>query len=160
MAKYVRVGQAMATLTMELEKESEQTKEDSDSDETTDEKDSDSTKNSSDEDANGENDSTTDDKDDSTQETDNEDQTGTDQETVSASDGSTFYVSIDAPEGVEVYVDGNYVGLSPARCKKTAGSHVIILRKSGYQTRSYTIDLDDEKKDVAYSFSELIPLSE
>lgn len=74
---------------------------------------------------------------------------------VMPTDGSAFYVSVTAPAGVEVYVDGVYVGIAPVRFKKTAGSHEISLRRQGYQTRSYMIELDNEKKDVVYSFSEL-----
>ena len=170
MAKYVRVGQAMATLTMELElaqSTDDANDEDNDSDDADDEdstKDNDSD-DADDEDSTKDNDSDDADDEDSTKDNDShdadDDSTGnSDSDAVSASDGSTYYVSIDAPEGVEVYVDGNYVGLSPIRFKKVEGSHVIALRKSGYQTRSYTIDVDDEEKDVAYSFSELVPLSE
>ena len=69
---------------------------------------------------------------------------------------TTYYrVHIDAPENVEVYLDGNYVGISPCSFKKTSGSHVITLRKSGYETRSYTVQVDDEQKDVSYSFVDL-----
>lgn len=71
--------------------------------------------------------------------------------------GSTtgYKVSITSPEDAEVYVDGNYVGIIPASFPKTAGSHEITIRKSGYKTRSYTIKLDDEKKDANFSFSDL-----
>ena len=77
-------------------------------------------------------------------------------EVVTADDGTAFYVSVTAPEQAEVYVDGIYVGIAPVRFKKVPGSHEITLRRIGYQTRSYTIHLDDEKKDVTYSFSELL----
>lgn len=71
---------------------------------------------------------------------------------------TTYYrVHIDAPENVEVYLDGNYVGISPCSFKKTSGSHVITLRKSGYETRSYTVQIDEEQKDVSYSFVDLTP---
>jgi hypothetical protein len=78
-------------------------------------------------------------------------------ETSSTIDTTTDYykVYIDAPEGVEVYLDGNYVGISPCSFKKTSGSHVITLRKSGYETRSYTVQVDDEEKDISYSFTDL-----
>ena len=62
---------------------------------------------------------------------------------------------MDAPEGVEVYLDGNYVGISPCSFRKYSGSHIITLRKSGYETRSYTIQVDKEEKDVSYSFADL-----
>ncbi len=48
-------------------------------------------------------------------------------ESTSTADTTTTYyrVHIDAPENVEVYLDGNYVGISPCSFKKTSGSHVI-----------------------------------
>ena len=70
---------------------------------------------------------------------------------------SYYQVYIDAPEAVEVYVDGNYIGISPISFKKVEGAHVITLRKTGYETRSYTIQVDNEDKDVTYSFVELAP---
>lgn len=70
---------------------------------------------------------------------------------------SSYYkVYIDSPAGAEVYVDGNYVGIAPVSFKKEEGIRVVTLRKNGYATRSYTINVDSEKKDVSYSFSELI----
>lgn len=82
-------------------------------------------------------------------------------ESTSTADTTTTYyrVHIDAPENVEVYLDGNYVGISPCSFKKTSGSHVITLRKNGYETRSYTVQVDEEQKDVSYSFVDLIPAS-
>lgn len=80
---------------------------------------------------------------------------------VSSGNGNTtasyYQVYIDAPSGVEVYVDGNYIGISPISFKKVEGPHVITLRKTGFETRSYTIQVDDEKKDVTFSFVELVP---
>ena len=94
---------------------------------------------------------------------DNDESTGSSASTSSTatsatSDTTTTYyrVHIDAPENVEVYLDGNYVGISPCSFKKTSGSHVITLRKSGYETRSYTVQVDEEKKDVSYSFVDLV----
>ena len=66
---------------------------------------------------------------------------------------ATYYrMHIESPTDVEVYVDGNYVGISPVSIRKTSGPHVITLRKSGYETRSYTVQVDDEEKDISYSF--------
>ena len=77
-----------------------------------------------------------------------------------ATDTVTDYykVYVDAPAGAEIYVDGNYVGISPCSFRKTSGSHVITLRKTGYETRSYTVQIDDEKKDFSYSFADLVAL--
>lgn len=76
---------------------------------------------------------------------------------VPPTDTTTDYykVYVDTPVGAEVYLDGNYVGIAPCGFKKVAGSHVIILRMSGHETRSYTVQIDDEEKDISYSFADL-----
>ena len=81
-------------------------------------------------------------------------------ETSSTSSSTNYRVYVDAPESVEVYMDGNYVGVAPVDFEKKAGSYVISLRKSGYQTRSYTISIDNEAKDVHFSFSALASTEE
>lgn len=72
--------------------------------------------------------------------------------------GTEARIFINAPEAVEVYKDGRYIGLSPLSFKKESGTVIITLRKEGYQTRSYTISMEDDGRDVDYSFSDLIPL--
>ncbi len=68
---------------------------------------------------------------------------------------SSYKVYIDSPSDVEVYFDGMYVGMSPVSFKKESGTHIITLRKPGYVTKSYTVQIDDEEKDVTYSFTDL-----
>ena len=83
-----------------------------------------------------------------------------DDNTVSSGDAVTTgypQVYIDSPIGAEVYVDGNYIGISPVSFKKEEGTHVITFRLSGYETRSYTISVDGENKDVTFSFATLVP---
>lgn len=75
-----------------------------------------------------------------------------------AGTSGSYKVYIDSPEGAEVYVDGNYVGIAPVNIEKKTGNYVITLRKTGCQTRSYTVQIDDEEKDVNYSFAELVTL--
>ena len=72
---------------------------------------------------------------------------------------SGYKVTIEGPEGVEVFKDGSYIGLAPVSFPKEEGSYIIILRKNGYQTRSYTITVDDSAKDISYSFSALLPIN-
>lgn len=67
-----------------------------------------------------------------------------------------YKVHVDAPEKAEVYLDGNYVGISPCSFRKVAGTHVITLRQTGSETRSYTIQVDAEEKDISYSFADLV----
>ena len=69
-----------------------------------------------------------------------------------------YYVTVESPEGVEVYLDGTYIGISPVKFEKKAGTYVVTLRKNGCQTRSYTISVDSEKENVSYSFSELLKI--
>lgn len=68
---------------------------------------------------------------------------------------SYYKVYVDAPEGVEVYLDGYYVGVSPCSFKKVEGMFVITLRKAGYETKSYTVQIDNSEKDLSYSFADL-----
>lgn len=89
-----------------------------------------------------------------------EKETAEEEEESSSSSSSTisrFVVRIDGPEGAEVYLNGNYIGVAPVSFGKEAGTHIITLRKSGYETRSYTIQVDSEEKDIAYSFADLTP---
>ena len=64
-------------------------------------------------------------------------------------------VTIKAPEDVEVYQDNLYMGISPVTYNKTVGTHTISLRKSGYQTKSYQIEVTDDDRDLVYSFPDL-----
>ena len=57
-------------------------------------------------------------------------------------------------------MDGSYVGIAPISFAKLEGSIVITLRKTGFQTRNYTIQLENDKKDVHYSFSDLIEIGQ
>lgn len=68
-----------------------------------------------------------------------------------------YKVYVDAPEKAEVYVDGNYVGIAPCSFKKEEGTHVITLRRTGYETRSYTVQIDGDEKDSSWSFADLAP---
>lgn len=78
----------------------------------------------------------------------------TDTSQVVVSDVNQIYV--EAPEGAEVYLDGNYIGIAPAHTGKVTGQHVLTLSKNGYATKSYTIMVDNSDRDVTFSFSDLI----
>ncbi len=71
------------------------------------------------------------------------------------SDTQKMYV--ECPEGAEVYIDGIYVGIAPITfIKPTAGSHVVTLSKNGYKTKSYTVSVYGDERDVTLSFSDLV----
>ncbi len=73
---------------------------------------------------------------------------------LSTKSGNKVY--IDSPRNVEVYLDGNYVGIAPVRFSKRTGGHTVTLRSKGYQTKSYTIYLYDDGEDITYSFTDLV----
>lgn len=86
--------------------------------------------------------------------------TGTDSTQTNTPITSTlsYYVTIEAPIGVEVYLDGNYIGIAPCSFKKEVGSHTLTLRKTGYVAKSYTIQVDMDEKNVSYSFLDLVKI--
>lgn len=69
-------------------------------------------------------------------------------------------ITIDAPEDVEVYQDNRYMGIAPVTYDKVSGEHTITLRRIGYITKSYNIVVEDDGKDVTYSFPDLEPADE
>jgi len=71
------------------------------------------------------------------------------------SDNKKMYV--EGPQGAEIYLDGTYIGVAPCNTLKVTGTHTITLAKSGYQTKSYTVNVSNDGKDLTLSFSDLLP---
>ena len=67
-----------------------------------------------------------------------------------------YYVTFEAPKGVEAYLDGNYLGVTPISFTKVSGVHTVSLKKKGYKNRSFTINIDSERNNAVYSFPDLI----
>lgn len=72
----------------------------------------------------------------------------------SHTDGAFIFVS--APSGVELFFDGYYKGLTPASIPKVSGSHTITLRKAGFVSRDYAIQVENTDKDEYFSFDNLV----
>ncbi len=70
---------------------------------------------------------------------------------------SNYKVYVDGPTDAEIYLDGNYIGIAPTYFTKVSGNHTITLKKTGYQTKSYSISIDEALCDKTYSFPSLIP---
>ena len=178
--QYIRVNENSANVAISLDEEKDRSATVSENSVTTNKNDT-NTDNSSTEKKDENTDSTTTDKkDESTDSTttdkknENTDSTTTDKkeestnsvsqnsvsENSASANGTTtgYKVTIESPNGAEVYVDGNYVGIIPISFAKKAGSHEVTIRKTGYLTRTYTIDVDKENKDISYSFSDLTPI--
>lgn len=86
---------------------------------------------------------------------DKEDTSVSENSAMSPSEEDGYKVYIDAPEDAQLYVDGKYIGTIPTSFAKKSGTYTISVRKSGYKTRSYSLEVDNEGKDVRYSFSSL-----
>lgn len=69
---------------------------------------------------------------------------------------SNHNITIEAPEGAEVYLDNVYKGLAPCTFTKIIGSQTVTLSRPGYITKSYSIDVLDDGKDIKLGFSELV----
>ena len=67
-------------------------------------------------------------------------------------------IYIDEPNGAEVYFDGNYIGIVPTNVTKVSGNHEVIVKKEGYETKSYRINIDAEESDLSYKFPELVKI--
>lgn len=160
-AQYIRVAEPSANIAVELEKSEEETAEAESgaSSEKTADKDADNDADEKDEDKE---EGTTSKKYQTKPSESDEEETDEekDKKDLVASSTGKYKVYIDAPDGVEAYLDGSYIGITPVSFNKAAGSYVVTLRKSGYQTRSYTLQIDAEEKDVNYSFTDLIQLEE
>lgn len=127
LSRYIKVGQEMANISINMEP------------------------------GNDESDDKNEDQDEDSNESDDEDkETGVSgNSAITATDEGGYKVYIDAPEGAELYVDGKYIGVLPTSFDKKSGTYTVSVRKSGYKTRSYSLEVDNEQKDVRYSFSSL-----
>ena len=74
--------------------------------------------------------------------------------TVSKTDYS-HKITVTTPEGAEVYLNGTYKGVAPVSMVKEIGNHTVSLRKSGYTTKSYMVQVSDDNKDVSFTFPDL-----
>ena len=69
---------------------------------------------------------------------------------------SKHTITVVAPEGAEVYLNNVYKGLAPCTFTKVIGSQTITLSDTGFQTKSYTVDILDDDKNVSLSFADLV----
>ncbi|MBQ7832435.1 MAG: PEGA domain-containing protein [Lachnospiraceae bacterium] len=173
MSSYIKVGEPSASVTLTLT----QSEDAEDDDEDEDEKDEDSSEKTSESSSESSSETSSESNSESSSESssqtssENSSETSSENSSESSSEtGSTgtssgtasteAKVYVDGPEGTEIYVDGSYVGIAPISFAKLEGSIVITLRKTGFQTRNYTIQLENDKKDVHYSFSDLIEIGQ
>lgn len=64
-------------------------------------------------------------------------------------------ITVSAPAGAAVYVNGTYKGVAPCSFTKVIGSVTLTLTKEGYTTKSYSVTITDDAQDVSWSFPDL-----
>ncbi|WP_196805033.1 PEGA domain-containing protein [Butyrivibrio sp. VCB2006] len=69
-----------------------------------------------------------------------------------------YKIYIDEPNGAELYFDGNYIGLIPCSVTKISGNHEFIVKKEGYETRSYRINIDKEETNLSYRLPDMVKI--
>ena len=69
-----------------------------------------------------------------------------------------YRIYVDEPNGAELYFDGSYIGMIPCSIAKISGNHEVILKKDGYETKSYRIHIDTSKTDLDYKFPPMIKI--
>ncbi|MBQ8527399.1 MAG: PEGA domain-containing protein [Lachnospiraceae bacterium] len=126
LSRYIKVGQEMANISINMEPADENKKDDDKED-----------------------------KGDKENSNEDDDTSVSGNSAIAPSVGDGYKVYIDAPEGAELYVDGKYIGVLPTSFDKKSGTYTVSVRKSGYKTRSYSLEVDNSEKDVRYSFSSL-----
>ncbi|SFC88755.1 PEGA domain-containing protein [Butyrivibrio sp. YAB3001] len=67
-----------------------------------------------------------------------------------------YRIYFDEPYEAELYFDGSYIGMIPTSVVKISGNHEIILKKDGYETKSYRINIDYNEVDLNYQFPQLV----
>ena len=65
-------------------------------------------------------------------------------------------MTVSAPEGAEVYLNGAYKGIAPCSFPKQIGTHTITLSRADSITKSYTVVTYDDDQEVKWSFPELV----
>lgn len=93
-------------------------------------------------------------------ETDTSDTSIEDVEMETTETDSQNTITVNAPSGVKVYVNGDYVGKSPVSFEKIIGTFTVALSKNGYDTASYTLTMEDDGESSFLSFPELVESEE
>ncbi|GMQ56022.1 hypothetical protein AN1V17_04140 [Vallitalea sediminicola] len=65
------------------------------------------------------------------------------------------YIHIDSPVGVDIYIDGNYIGVIPITSPINPGEHTITLRKDGYYSQMHQLVVEDDGEDSFYTLPKL-----
>lgn len=64
-------------------------------------------------------------------------------------------ITVSAPDGASVYINGMFKGVAPCSFTKCVGKITLTLQKDGYETKSYSMEIIDDSQDTSLSFPEL-----
>ncbi len=64
-------------------------------------------------------------------------------------------IYVQNPTGASVYLDGDFMGISPCSFKKVIGTRVLTFIKEGYETMSYTVEVPNDRLDAYFTFPNL-----
>lgn len=64
-------------------------------------------------------------------------------------------IIVSAPVGASVYLNGEFKGIAPVKFEKVIGTHVLTFIKEGYETKSYTVEVEDNKLDIYFTMENL-----
>lgn len=67
-------------------------------------------------------------------------------------------ISMKQPIGAEIYLNGILKGIVPCSFTKEIGIHTVTFRRNGYVTKSYTVEVTDDARDINFSFPEMSKL--
>ncbi len=68
-------------------------------------------------------------------------------------------ITIQNPDGAKVYLDGTLKGTIPITIPKEIGTHTITLSKNGYTTKSYTVEVKNDGKNITFNFPDMTAIS-
>lgn len=73
-----------------------------------------------------------------------------------SADKKNQLIYIDAPADAQVYFDGTLKGVAPVSFDKVTGTHLITLRREGYGTKMYTIEVADNGDDIHFVLPDMV----
>jgi hypothetical protein len=90
---------------------------------------------------------------------DDSSEAGTSSDTTAATEDvgydSDHTITVSAPKGAAVYINGTYKGEIPCSFTKITGEVTLTLTMDGYTTKSYQVEIQDDSQDISWSFPEL-----
>lgn len=69
-----------------------------------------------------------------------------------------LYIRVDNPVDSELYINSNYIGIIPIEAPIDEGMHTLTLRRDGYHSKAYNIQIENTGDDYYFTFPDLIAL--